>query len=305
MHQQAVLATAHPILGGVGAPVSINDIEKLHTTTTAANAGIAYYCANQNCGVPVIAVITKVAKKGRKNSPSSYFRAKPSRPHIKGCSRAPAPLGIAVPTSAPTVAPSSPNRTKMPTVWVDPLAHASGISGGSGSNSSTGTPSSGSHGTHSSSGTSTSQGHSQMVEGFASQWLSTSSATQKATPLTAPWNPGGTYYSAFHPIKFRPTIDISTTGQKLYIGVLNSVVNTAKGSVIKLLEQNSDGAILEIFVTPATFLFGAAGSSLNSKLSSLASAPKPIQIFALGTFSSANNGALSLSIPHPHYIHIP
>lgn len=305
MHQQAVLVTGHSTLGGAGAPVGIDDIERLYPTTTAANIGIAYRCANPNCAVPVIAVITKVAKKGRKNSPSSYFRANRSKPHIKGCSRAPVPPGNAVPAPATTVTPASPNRTKIPTAWVDPLARANGMSGGSGSNSTTGTPSSGSQGTRSSNGTGTSQGHSQMVEGFAKQWLSMNSTTQKATPLTAPWNPGGTYYSAFHPIKFRSTIDVSNTGQKLYVGVLDSVVNTATGSVITLHEQNSSGAALEIFVTSAIFLFGAAGSSLRTKLSSLASAPKPIQIFVLGTFSGANKGTLSLSIPHPHYIHIP
>ena len=84
MHQQAVLVTGNANLGSAGTPVNIGDIEKHYTTTAAANAGIAYKCADPKCGVPVVAVITKLSKAKRKNSPSSYFRANKSKPHVMG-----------------------------------------------------------------------------------------------------------------------------------------------------------------------------------------------------------------------------
>lgn len=62
MHQQAILVTGNAILGCAGTPVSIDDIEKHYATTAAANAGAAYKCADPQCGVPVIAVITMLTK---------------------------------------------------------------------------------------------------------------------------------------------------------------------------------------------------------------------------------------------------
>jgi hypothetical protein len=144
-----------------------------------------------------------------------------------------------------------------------------------------------------------------MVEVFAKTWLTSNTATQRGMSFVAPWNPAGTYYSAFHPIKFNPTVDVSTSGQRIYVGNQKSIVIGSYGCVITLLDTNIDGRMLEIFVDPATFLFGTAGIALHSKLNSLAGTPNPTQIFALGTFAPGNAGALSLSIAHPHYIFMP
>jgi hypothetical protein len=138
MHQQAILVTANAKLGSAGTPVGIDDIEKHFATTTAANAGIAYKCADPKCGVPVIAVITKLTKATRKTSPSSYFRANGSKPHVNGCTREPSP---SVPTKAShsgQVNTANPNRTNAPVVWVDPLSQAGSTSGVGGSVSATG-----------------------------------------------------------------------------------------------------------------------------------------------------------------------
>lgn len=307
MHQQAILVTGNANLGSVGTLVGIDKIEQHYATTIAANAGINYMCANPKCGVPVVAVITKLTKKTRKNSPSSYFRANKSKPHVNGCSRAPAPLVPTAPAQGGTVGPASPNRTNAPAVWVDPLSHTGGlVSGGSGGNAS-GTPSSGLRGTRGTSGSGTSQGQSQMVESFAKKWLAMNAQTQRSSPLAASWNPQGTYHTAFHPFgyTYNATIDASTSGQKIYVGVLKQVLNSASGYIITFLEKNSGGEALEVFVPPEVFLFGPPGSALNSKLGSLVGSTKPSQVFALGTFLRSRTGALSLSVAHPHYIYIP
>lgn len=302
MHQQSILVTANTNLGSAGALVSIDDIEKHYTTTIAANAAAKYKCADPSCNVPVIAVITKLTKQTRRNSPTSYFRASRKKPHVKRCSRAPSPTATTTPTPSSTVGQASPNRTSAPTVWVDPLSTAGGAIGGG--SSTTGVPPSGSHGARGASGSGTSQGHSQMVESFAKKWVSMNAQTQRATPLTAPWNSQCTYHSAFHPFAYNVTVDVSTVGSKIFAGVVQQVINNPSGYIITLLEKNSDGKVLEVLVPLAAFLFGGAGLALNSKLASLVGSTKPATVFALGIFFRNQTGVLSLSIAHPHYIHI-
>jgi len=305
MHQQAILVTGNANLGSAGTPVSIDDIEMHCTTTAVANTGIAYKCADPKCGVPVIAVITKLTKAMRKNSPSSYFRANKSKPHVNGCTREPSPSVPTTPSHGGPVNPASPNRTNAPAVWVDPLSHAGSTARGSGSGSATGTPSSGSSGTRGTSGSGTSQGRSQMVESFAKKWLVMNAQTQRSSPLTAPWNPQGTYYAAFHAFAYHRTADVSSTGQKIYVGNLKQVIKTASGYTVSLLEVNSTGEALEVLVPSSALLFGAPGATLNSRLGGLVSTSKTIQVFVLGTFFRANNGVFSLSAAHQHYIYIP
>lgn len=305
MHQQAILVTANAKLGSAGTPVGIDDIEKHFATTTAANAGIAYKCADPNCGVPVIAVITKLTKATRKTSPSSYFRANGSRPHVSGCTREPSPSVPATASHGGPVNPASPNRTNAPVVWVDPLSQAGGTSGVGSSVSATGTPSSGSHGTRGTKGSGTSQGRSQMVESFAKKWLAMNAQIQRSSPLTAPWNPQGTYHTAFYAFAYHRAADVSSTGQKIYVGMLKQVVKTTSGYIVSLSEANSTGEALEVFVPSSALLFGASGTTLNSRLGGLVGTTKTTQVFALGTFSRINSGTFSLAVAHPHYIYIP
>ncbi|WP_230346500.1 hypothetical protein [Methylobacillus methanolivorans] len=303
MHQQAILVTANPKLGSAGTPVIIGDIEKHFATTATANAGIEYKCADPKCGVPVIAVITKLTTATRKTSPSSYFRANGSKPHANGCTREPSP---SVPTTAShggPVNPASPNRTNAPAVWVDPLSQAGGTSGVGGS--ATGTPSSGSRSTRGTKGLGTSQGRSQMVESFAKKWLAMNAQIQRSSPLTAPWNPQGTYYTAFHAFAYHRAADVSSTGQKIYVGILKQAVKTTSGYIISLSEVNSSGEALEMFVPSSALLFGISGTTLNSRLGGLVGTTKTTQVFALGTFSRINSETLSLTVTHPHYIYIP
>lgn len=305
MHQQAILVTANAKLGSAGTHVSIDDIERHFATTIAANAGIAYKCADPKCGVPVIAVITKLTKTTRKTSPSSYFRANASKPHVNGCTREPSPSSPTTASHVGPVNPASPNRTNAPAVWVDPLFQAGGTSGGGGGVSAPGTPASGSHSTRGTKGSGTSQGRSQMVESFAKQWLTMNAQIQRSTPLTAPWNLQGTYYSAFHPLAHYKTADFSSVGQKIHVGMLKQVVKTTSGYIVSLSEVNSAGEALEIFIPTSTLLFGTPGATLNSRLGGLVGTTKTTPVFILGTFSRINTGTFSLTVAHPHYIHIP
>lgn len=305
MHQQAILVTGNAKLGSAGTSVGIDDIEKHYTTTSAANAGIAYKCADPKCGVPVIAVITKLTKAKRKNSPSSYFRANRSKPHVNGCTREPSPPVPTTPSHGGPGSPASPNRTSAPAVWVDPLSQAGSTSGGGSIGSATGTPSSGPHGTRGTSGSGTSQGRSQKVESFAKKWLAMNAQTQRSSPLAAPWNPHGSYYTAFHALAYHRATDVSAIGQKIYVGMLKQVVKTASGYIVSLSEVNSAGEALEVVVPSSALLFGTSGAALSSRLGGLTGTTTTTQVFALGTFSRINSGAFSLTVAHPHYIYIP
>lgn len=303
MHQQAILVTENGTLGSAGTLVNIDDIEKHYTTTAAANAGIAYKCANPKCGVPVIAVITKQTKAKRKSSPSSYFRANKSKRHVNGCTREPAPSILTTPSHGGPSRPASPNRTDAPAVWVDPLSQTgSAASGGSGT--ATGMSSSGSGGTRGAGSSGTSQGHSQMVEMFAKKWLAMNAATQRSSPLTAPWNPQGSYYSAFHAFAYHRAVDVLSTAQKIYVGMLKQVLETASGYTVLLSEVNSGGEMLEVDVPSSALQFGTPGAALDLRLQEFANTTKTTQVFALGTFARINSGTLSLSVIHPHYVYI-
>lgn len=305
MHQQAILVTGNAKLGSAGAPVVIDDIEKHYPTTSAANAGIAYKCADPKCSVPVIAVITRVAKVARKNSPSSYFRANRSRPHVNGCTREPSPSVPSPPSHAGPASPASPNRTSAPVVWIDPISQTGSTSGGGNSGTAAEISPRAPHGTRGTNGSGTSQGRSQMVESFAKKWLTMNAQTQRSSPLTAPWNPQGFYYTAFHAFAYHRNADFSATDKKIYVGMLKHVVKDISGYTVALSEVSPAGEALEVIIPPSALLFGASGAALNSMLGRLVGTTETTQVFALGTFLRINSGILSLTVAHPHYIYIP
>lgn len=209
------------------------------------------------------------------------------------------------PSHGGPITPASPNRTNAPVVWVDPLSQAGSTAGSGGRGSATGMPSSGSRDIRGTSGSGTSQGSSQMVESFAKKWLAMNVQSQRLSPLTAPWNPQGSYYTGFYALAFHRTADVSATDQKIYVGMLKQVVHTASGYIVSLSEVNSGGEVLEVFVPSSALLFGSSGAALNSRLGGLVNTTKTTQVFVLGTFSRINSGTFSLSVMHPHYIYIP
>ena len=144
-----------------------------------------------------------------------------------------------------------------------------------------------------------------MVESFAKKWLAMNAQSLRSSPLTAPWNPRGTYYSAFHVFAYHQTADVSSAGQKIYVGMLKQVVKTTSGYIVSLSEVNSGGEALEVFVPLSALLFGTSGATLNTRLGRLAGATKTTQVFALGTFLRIDSGIFSLTVAHPHNIYIP
>jgi hypothetical protein len=307
MHQQAILTTSHPVLGNIGDPVTIVAVEQLFATSPAANNGIGYKCADANCGIRVRAVITKLSKQ-RKNSPSSYFAAKGTK-HVQGCTRQPKP-NASTNTHAVATAPASPNRSARPVIWVDPrqVPASGGASVGGGGNAANGNGGSGRG--RNSHGSGTTSGRSKMIESYAIEWLSMTTHQKQSENLQAPWNPGGTYFSAFHPIWFYPNTDVNTVGEKIFVGTFKSVIKSKTGYVITLNEKNATGEELWIWVQDVAFSYGAAGASLKTRLVASAVSPSSFvgkRVFALENFTWNSGGKgpwSSIPVVHPHMMWI-
>jgi hypothetical protein len=305
MHEEAQLVTDHVLLGQKGDTVTIKSVERHFSTTAQANAGITYKCADANCGVPTTAVITKLKKQSRKNSPSSYFRAR--RKHIEGCARAskkPTPPTAPV-AAAPTDKPASSSRTSYPAVWVDPLI-TSANSASEKSTDSSGPNAGGRSGiSRNKHNTGISQGHSQMISRFATDWLSTSAQAQRTMALLAPWNKGGTYYSAFHPIMNWPDKALQDLGRKIFVGMLGSVKSNALSYALVLNDKNVYARTIEVVIPSNILPDSQPGLSLSKTLDNLIkSGSKSTKVFALGEFKHQEGDILRLEILHPHYIYI-
>ncbi|VWD25702.1 hypothetical protein BCO18430_05642 [Burkholderia contaminans] len=298
MHEQAILTSAYVPLGAVGDPVSITSVEKLFKTSDDANAAVQFKCADPRCGVKIKAVITKQSKPARKSSPSSYFRGR----HNKGCTREPLPPQPTTPS--PVVSGNaSPDRTAAPTVWVEPTAPKTGggkTSPGAGPTGPGAVTGTGKRGT---TGTGTSQGRSQLVERFATHWDSLSAAAQKTQTLTAEWNPGDSYFSAFHPIAFRRGIDVASVARKIFVGMLSKVEVTAISAMILLQEANNNGASLFVEVDEVALNTGTTGQALRAHLLRLSATPASLRIFALGEFENIQPHYV-LAVSHPSLIYI-
>ncbi|MYM28312.1 hypothetical protein GTP58_08245 [Duganella sp. CY15W] len=305
MHQEAILTTNHTILGPAGTPVSIAKLEKLFTTTASANDDIGYKCADPHCGVRVKAVITVLSKKLRKNSPSSYFAAKGTS-HAKGCTRMPKPATLTPlpPTSGAGAA--SPHRSAHPAIWVDPRTQPAAI-GGSPATVTGGSGGSGGPGrVRTTSGGGTTQSRSQLVESYALAWIGMAMHEKRTEELLAEWNPGGTYFSAFHPIWFYSGTDVTAVGQKIFVGKFSSIIKSKTGYVITLAEKNSTGEPLWVWVQSHTFAAGAAGKALQQLMEACEKTPVNYvgkRVFALEKFTG-NSGSKgpwsSIPVEHPH-----
>ena len=300
MHEQAVLVASHPLLGAAGTPVTIGIVEHHYFDSASANAAASFRCADQHCNVSVRCVIPAQSKSGRKTSPGAYFRGR----HKAGCMRAPV---AAVPVSAPAVAtvPASPHRGSIPTVWIAPAMAGQAVAGSA--------PSSGGGSAANGSGrlghgSGTSQTQSALIERFADEWLAMNAAVQRTTPLTAPWNPGGTYHSAVHSIGYHPTTDVTGVGERIFGGMLASVRKVKTGYVLTLVEKNPDGRDLTVWVQDVTFQQGRAGTALQARLAALVQTPTVgLRVFALGEFIPQvrpKHCWYALPIVHPHYLHL-
>lgn len=308
MHQEAIVDLGITPWGGKGTPVNIQDLEKHYITTQSANTGITYCCADPSCSVPVKAVITEVNKPGRKKSPSSYFRAKyRKQKHVIGCSHSSTSSTVTTTITGGTQ-PASPKRTKAPAIWIDPLINpAVNVVGGRGGTAATNSSNSSSNNTRGIRGNNTSKGQSKKVEVFAKNWGPMNVQQQKLEPLFAPWNTGGTYYSAFH--SFYQTASsqqtsVSNIGTKIYVGMVGTLTKTASDFIITLQAKDSTGATLKIHVQQSAFQFGRPSNALSKKLNGFVNFTN-LRVFALGEFiRDTSSNELILSVLHPHYIYI-
>ena len=268
MHEQAVLVASHPLLGAAGTPVTIGMVEHHYADSASANAAASFRCADQHCNVSVRCVIPTPSKSGRKTSPGAYFRGR----HKSGCTRAPVAT-VVVPAPVVAAGPASPNRGQVPTVWIAPAAPGPAVVGGTPNDGGGSAPNGAGRLGH---GSGTSQPQSALIERFANEWLAMNATAQRATSLTAPWNPGGTYHSAVHSISYHPTVDVVGVGERIFGGVLASVLAVKTGYVLSLIEKNADGSDLRIWVQSVSFQQGSPGTALQTRLATLAQTPPEI-----------------------------
>ena len=98
-----------------------------------------------------------------------------------------------------------------------------------------------------------SQGHSSLVKRFAVDWLSMTIRKRQSTPLDAPWNIGGSYFSALVPLEFYKNHEIDGLGERIYSGTLKEAVQDRTGITLVLQEPHFTGLPFWIWLTNQTF----------------------------------------------------
>jgi hypothetical protein len=288
MHDEAILTKGTGKIAATGSTVTIDAVEKVYTSSAQAKANESFQCADQNCGVSVIAVITQANKLGRKKSPSSYFRAA-SKPHKTGCTRK---STGATPSSAPQTGskPASPTKGSMPTKWnasipaagtpttggaTTPIAPTTGMGTGTGI---------------SRSGAGTSNSSSSRIEKFALSWTAMTPTARASTQLSAPWNPGGSYASAFFDLGATSITNPATSPIRIYRGTIAKIHPGATGYSLTLTQKDRKGTDLLVWVQNGVATSGPSGVSLWGRLASGAVAVGS-EVFALGQFGHNSRGS--------------
>lgn len=302
LHEQAVLMVSDPNLGSVGTLVAIADVKSHYKSSTLANARTKFKCAD--CAVAVHAVIPVPTVPGRRRSPSPYFSSSPKR-HRHGCTRLPV---VAPSIGAAAVSmPGRSTRGAPPTRWVDPATEnvVGGTAGTSPGVSSRGLSTIGAVTT--TPGASASVAASSMTKRFAEEWRLMSSTLRGSTSLDAPWNPGGTYESAFADIRGRGPSGSPDTPHAIYIGNIKSVRPIATGFSITLSVNHADGAQLLLWVQH--YCKGKVGGSELWSVLTAGAGLGQTEVFALGYFrltypTGRGRNWYSLAIAEPKYIWI-
>jgi hypothetical protein len=307
MHQQARLVAAFPAVAkAAGELISIEDLESFYSTSKAANAALKFVCENTSCAVPVFAVITTTSKQYRKSSPTSYFRAGASQKHK--CEKL-AEVTVHEGSTSGGAISASPHRTSAPIKWIDPRTASDGIGGGN--IEANGDPEgngSGSGRQTNARGDGTSQGSSQRVEMFAKAWQAKTDYERKSTGLSAPWNQGGTFDSAFHTIRLWP--NVRDAPQCIFVAIVRTVVVYGTGYTIELVHSSSDGLALSLWIPDSCLAYGTAGHALRQQIVAASKSSALIaghEVFALGTFAEKRikgSAILSLTVDHPQMMWI-
>lgn len=307
MHEEARLKSPFPAATKfVDDLISIRLVERHFKTSHAANSVLTFVCAE--CGVPVSAVIIEPFKAGRKVTPSSSFRrSDPNHPHT--CEREPVSPEVTGGSAGRGNAPRHPNGDAGPTRWVDPrtvaASYAPGVTEpGSGDGGRRGAASRSRNGGDSG----TSEAQSQTVEKFARSWRELDVAGRKRKPLLAPWNPLGTFFSAFHPLDYDP--DVPREKMKIFVGTAREIRGYADGFDVMIREGKIGGPELCVWIPTSCTGQGAAGVALQRQLRDHAETPvwtKPVHVHVLGAFDRYQgppDPVLGLELGHPHMIWI-
>ncbi|WP_147479182.1 hypothetical protein [Pseudomonas caricapapayae] len=300
MHEQALFTEDHPSLGNAGALVGIDQIEELYKTSVSANNAVKVKCANSSCGVKVSIVIPDKEKAGRKTSPSAHFRGH----HPEGCDRKPQTSSTTT-TSASSQLKANPVKKEFPQVWIDPLTAAVNSSGRLLEPANNGELRSGSGvGGRSREGFGTSEGHSGGVGKFARAWLKMTVQSRKSNPLKAPWNPEGTYDSAFYSFELNSTKFLGKVGTKIFTAPVISVDKVGGDFYLGLQEKALGQAPKVVVLKSEVFEVGAAGRALLNQLNTFDLAQK-VYLFCYGSFKyNAGASQSELVVKHPHFIYI-
>lgn len=232
-HEKARLASSS-VLGSHGELVSIDAVEQMFDNSSEANSAALFECAS--CGVKVHAVITKNRKRGRKTSPSSYFSSSPKK-HEESCNRHPE-LVAQSSGQANALRPAAPSKDDAPTLW-RPASQAT-------PDSRSGAAEPDSRGDLEakstkilSTGNRASLRSSQYIEPFASAWHLMSKGERIRRPLRAPWNPGGTYETAFFDLVELPLVEDPESQIRIYSGTVEDLRKVPTGYVVALNEIHS------------------------------------------------------------------
>lgn len=306
MHDEAILTRGTGRIASTGSSVTIDAVEKIYTSSAAVKAAEFFVCADPKCGVTVIAVITQSTKPGRKKSPSSYFRASPN-PHRRGCTRRPS----AVTTASPPLIgskPAKPTKGTVPTKWKPPTASPGPSTAGTGTPPSTSATAGTGIGTGTSAtGTGTSSSSSSRVKHFAKSWKTMAPATLASTELSAPWNAGETYASAFMDLAVNVLASAAQSPIKIYRGTIARIHHGTTGYSLTLSQAHSTGKDLLVWVQNGVPSSCPSGAELWSRLTSGAVAVGT-EVFALGQFdhnSRPHRVWYSLPVADGHDIWIP
>ncbi len=302
MHQQARLASPFPALGKTaGELISIEDVERHYLDSQSANAVLKFICAELKCAVPVFSVITAIEERKRKSSPASYFRAGAKQKHL--CDKL-AVVTVHEGQTGSGAIPASPLRTQSPTKWIDPRAVSDTSSGGDVFVSSDDPDATNSGRGRKTNGDGTSKGSSQRVEMFAKDWQTKTDSERKSTGLSAPWNRGGTYDSAFHTIRHWP--NVRDAPQRIFVATARAVVVYGTGYTIELMQNSSERLALSLWIPDACLAYGTAGQALRQQIVAASKSSALVtghEVFALGSFVEKRikgKAVLSLAVEHPH-----
>lgn len=279
--------------------MSISEVSEHYKTSSAANSALAFACSE--CGVPVSARIIQPYVPGRKITPSSGFRASDqAQPHT--CDRVPQPTDVALSSSGS--APIHSTQRGGPERWVDPRKTVVETGGASSTTHPSSEVGGGSSRGRNGPAVGASVGQSQTVEKFAREWLLLSTAQRQSKPLSASWNVSGTYYGAFHPLKYFPKVSLGKTA--IFVGTARYVTHYLDGYDIELNERTPGGVALHLWISTRCLSTGSAGKSLSDVLLRYKNTPASavyVHIYALGEFKKIFDdigNILSLDIEHPH-----